>query len=115
VISEVADQPAVATAEVKPADARQATEQLLHDARDAPPLVLADGQFGVRELEAIVDARIRSFAGVVAIVVDAREVGPGVGDERKATGIASAQLVVTLAVAAADIAKTLGAGTTDAA
>ena len=113
-LTDVPDQAAVATAEVQPADAVQSSEQLLDGARDAAPLVLADGSLGVGELKAVIDQRIRSVSGVVAIVVDLGKLGPRVGDEGKTTVVTSPQLIIPLAIAPMDLAETLGAGTTDA-
>lgn len=107
------DKTAVATTEVKPADACEASQQTFHNPCDATPLVLADRAFGTCKLKVVVHQWIGAVAGVVALIVDLSKIGPRIGDECEATNVAAAQLEIAVAVGTVHAPEVSRAGTAD--
>lgn len=105
VLPHVPNQTTVAASEIEPAYALEATEQSFDDPGDPAPFVLTHRPRWRSQLKAVVNERIRPLTRVVAIVVNALELGPGIGNERKPASIAAPELVVTPAVAAVDRAQ----------
>src|SRR5262249_42873693 len=87
----VANEPAVAAAEVQPARLGAQVDEPPDDLDDARPFVAPDRAIGVRELEVIVHGRVRAPPFVVSGVVDRRVVQPRILDEREAAALAADQ------------------------
>ena len=107
-VTQIADKTTIAAAEVQPTDTLQSAHQSLDQAGDPTPLIQLGGLRGGGQFEAVVDQRVSSYAGVVALVVDAGEISPRIGDERVAALNAAAELVIAIAVAAVHAPDELG-------